>query len=161
MPMTPDSETFQMRYPPRGMEMDFPGTEPAVRVALGNMQSTLARSGLDSDIVGRFEIVMAEALNNVVEHAYAQHPSGRIAVNLAWGVKGVDCTIIDEGEELPGHTPPSGRAKPENCAFEDLPEGGFGWHLIHTLAQDVRYIRSVNQNQLSFCIPLEEPAAAV
>lgn len=159
--MTPDSETFQMRYPPQGMEMDFPGTDPAVRVALGNMQDTLARTGMDPDIIGRFEIVMAEALNNVVEHAYARFPSGRIAVTLQWTGTGVTCTIVDEGEELPGHTTPKGRAKPEECAFEDLPEGGFGWHLIHTLAQDVRYIRSANQNRLSFCIPTEEPATAI
>lgn len=154
--MKPTSETFLMSYPPQGMEMDFPGTEPAVRVALDNMSGTLSRSGMEADTIGRFEIVMAEALNNVVEHAYASHPSGRISVTLSWDAETVVCILIDEGAELPGHSPPKGRAKPEDCAFEDLPEGGFGWHLIHTIAQNVRYIRSANQNRLSFSIPLEE-----
>jgi len=151
-----DSETFHMRFPPRGMEMDFPGTEPAVRVALDNMQGSLTAAGLGADVAGRFEIVMAEALNNVVEHAYEQFPSGRIAVTLSWDSAHVYCRIVDEGKALPGHKPPKGRPKPDDCAFDDLPEGGFGWHLIHTLAQDVRYIREVDKNQLSFAIPLIE-----
>jgi len=151
-----NSMSVDMRFPPKAMELDFPGTEPEVRVALDRMHGALRENGLGEDAIGRFEIVMAEALNNVVEHAYAAHASGTIRVTLGWEAGQITCLIVDEGEELPGHTPPPGRAKPDDCAIEDLPEGGFGWHLIHTLAHDVRYIRSRNQNRLSFSIPLEE-----
>ena len=41
--------------------------------------------------------------------------------------------------------------KPANLdvAFEDLPEGGFGWFLIQDLAKDVLYARVENENRLS------------
>ena len=35
-------------------------------------------------------------------------------------------------------------------AVEDLPEGGFGWHVIRTLSKDLHYRRENGRNQLSF-----------
>ncbi|MGV6811494.1 MAG: ATP-binding protein [Brevirhabdus sp.] len=150
------SLSIDMRYPVEGLEMDFTGTEPAVRVALDRMRDALAAAGLSEDMVGRFEIVMAEALNNVVEHAYAEHASGLVSVALNWSGNGVNCKIVDEGDEMPGHEPPKGRATPVDCPFDALPEGGFGWHLIHTLACEVRYERAHNRNLLVFRVPIEE-----
>ena len=33
---------------------------------------------------------------------------------------------------------------------DDLPEGGFGWHLIRSLARDLAYVRRQDLNTFSF-----------
>jgi serine/threonine-protein kinase RsbW len=43
---------------------------------------------------------------------------------------------------------------------DDLPEGGFGWYLIRTLARDVRYDRNGVTNCLTFWLPATESEIA-
>ena len=55
---------------------------------------------------------------------------------------------------MPGGRPPAGRLPDgADCALVDLPEGGFGWHLIRTLTRDLAYVRSGGCNRLSFLLP--------
>ncbi|MBK8438418.1 MAG: ATP-binding protein [Rhodobacter sp.] len=96
------------------------------------------------------EIVLAEVLNNIVEHAYAAG-TGPIRLSLALGEGVLNCRIEDEGAAMPGETLPAGRLP--NPA--DLPEGGFGWHLIRTLGHQLSYRRSGSTNQLRFSLPAE------
>ena len=47
-----------------------------------------------------------------------------------------------------------GAGKLPDTALEDLPEGGFGWHLIHSLTNDLTYLRTGGCNRLRFLLPL-------
>lgn len=98
------------------------------------------------------ELVLAEVLNNVVEHAYGE-AGGRVEVSLQKGPGGVQCLITDEGRAMPGGELPEGRLPggPE-INLSDLPEGGFGWHLIRSLSTDLTYARVDGQNRLSFLL---------
>lgn len=105
---------------------------------------------LTEDSRGTVEIVLAEVLNNVVEHAYASFP-GQIAVSITRGDGYLFFRMVDDGLPMPGGVAPGGKlAGARN--FQDLPEGGFGWHLIRTLSQDLTYVRDGNQNVLTFCV---------
>ena len=120
----------------------------AVRNALAVLfDSALLRSLADDDR-GTAEIVLAEALNNIVEHAYAHH-AGEIEITLLLHQNALICRIIDTGLPMPNDTLPAGHLA-EFAPSDDLPEGGFGWFLIRTLSRDLDYRRVDGRNQLSF-----------
>lgn len=100
-----------------------------------------------------FELVLAEVLNNIVEHALAGQPDGRIDIDIAAAPSGLTCCIRDNGRAMPGGVLPSGEL-PDICVdLADMPEGGFGWHLIRSLTSDLTYRRSADGNALSFIVP--------
>ena len=120
----------------------------AVRDGLGALMSMAPLLGLSDDIRGNVEIVLAEALNNVVEHAYRDGP-GPIQVCIDHLAHVLKVSVYDQGAEMPGGTLPTRHLEPLGAA-EDLPEGGFGWFLIRTLTLDLRYERADGTNHLCF-----------
>lgn len=119
----------------------------AVRDALRRLLGAPPLADLADDARGSAEIVLAEVLNNVVEHAYAcSH--GTIEVWVRPSPSGITCRVSDRGLPLPGNRLPAGTLR---ClAGDDLPEGGFGWHMIRALACDLDYRRIDGVNHLSF-----------
>lgn len=131
-------------------ELQFQSSELAVRTALGDLIDGLRPLGLNGEEAGTVELVVAEALNNVVEHAYPDgSPKGQIRIACDHDADGLVLTIIDQGKEMPAGQLPRGKAADIDVAFEDLPEGGFGWFLIRDLAKDVNYERAGWENRLS------------
>lgn len=122
----------------------------AVREVLGALMSMAPLLGLSDEVRGNAEIVLAEALNNVVEHAYRDGP-GPIRVCIDHLAPLLTFSVFDQGAEMPGGTLPTGRLEPLG-APEDLPEGGFGWFLIRTLTLDLRYERAGGTNHLRFAL---------
>jgi serine/threonine-protein kinase RsbW len=125
----------------------FPGTPYAVREALAALISGPILASVPDDERGTAELVLAEALNNIVEHAYAQGP-GDIEVTIRRVQGDLDCRIVDQGLPIPGNEPPKGQLPVRDP--DDLPEGGFGWFLIRTLSRDLRYARVGCRNELTF-----------
>lgn len=108
---------------------------------------------LTDDSRGTVEIVLAEVLNNVVEHAYARYP-GQIDVRITSGEGFLFVRLSDTGLPMPGGDLPGGSlGKVVN--IQDLPEGGFGWYLIRSLSQELTYLRDGPENVLSFCIGVD------
>ena len=119
----------------------------AVRAGLARIVASAPLAALSADHRATAEIVLAEVLNNIAEHAYSGVP-GDIFIQLAATPAGLECRIADRGREMPGGSPPAG-ALPQ----EDLPEGGFGWYLIRSLTHGLTYQRKDGQNLLHFVIP--------
>lgn len=134
----------------------IPADPVAVRQALCALMGTQVLCRLAPDARDAAQIVLAEALNNIVEHAYAQSP-GEIEVTLDSDTSGLTCQILDAGLPLPGGSLPQGEA-PLVCASADLPEGGFGWYLIRSLCRDLTYRRVGGYNLLSFRIESKQYA---
>jgi serine/threonine-protein kinase RsbW len=65
---------------------------------------------------------------------------------------GLDCALGDQGREAPLGYPPDPPLPEVDPPFE-LPEGGFGWHIIRCLTTDLRYRREGAWNVLSFRMP--------
>lgn len=103
---------------------------------------------------GGAEIVLAEVLNNIVEHGYAGG-TGEITVTLRPCPDGVLVVVEDQGKAFPKEELPEGRL-PDVDPTKDLPEGGFGWYLIRTLVRDLSYQRIGTANQVTFCLPRHE-----
>lgn len=125
----------------------IPGEAVAVRAALRALFDTILLRALPDTARGTAEVVLAEALNNIVEHAYAA-TEGDIEITLEPAQGGLACRIVDHGFPMPADNLPEGRLPPADPA--DPPEGGFGWYLIRTLSQDLRYCRAGGRNHLSF-----------
>lgn len=130
----------------------------AVREALCALFDRLMMGQVEEDTRDTAQLVLAEALNNIVEHAYAAAP-GEIEVTLEVSATGLTCNIVDQGSPMPGGTLPAGHlpeARHGAVLLEDLPEGGFGWHLIRTLSQDLTYRRVGSENMLSFRVEAKQ-----
>lgn len=120
----------------------------AVRRALAVLTAGLAPHLPTSEDRDTVEIVLAEVLNNIVEHAYCAG-SGRIELCIRPTAEGLACAIADDGLPMPDGVLPKGRQNVTANA-DALPEGGYGWHLIRTLSQDLCYRRDHGRNRLSF-----------
>ncbi len=132
----------------------IPSTPLAVRQALCALFDTLMPGPITQPARDAAQIVLAEALNNIVEHAYAQSP-GEIEVTVTFSATGLVCSITDAGLPMPDACLPPGDLAPLPQSG-DLPEGGFGWHLIRALSQDLHYRREGGRNLLSFRIDAKQ-----
>ncbi len=139
------------------MKFAIPGTEIAVRNGLADTISALRVLNLSGEDYGTIELVLAEVMNNIVEHAYADSPDGVIELTIQPKERGLYCTFNDNGHPMPDGTVPLGNLSSLNCEVDDLPEGGFGWFLIRDLARDLEYKRKCGKNILTFRIAIELP----
>lgn len=129
------------------------GAEDAVRDGLERTMACLAPLALGPEDAGTVELVLAEALNNVVEHALAATGGGtQIEIRGHHDAAGLHLLVIDEGAPMPAGKAPGKRTPDVDVAVDDLPEGGFGWFMIHTLAQQVGYRRVGPRNHLSLLL---------
>jgi serine/threonine-protein kinase RsbW len=127
----------------------FNATELGARNAIAAISDHIRASWLTQDQADEVEIALAEALNNVVEHAFAKAEPGNVRVLCSLRGSQLDIRICDSGVPMPDNRLPPGLAADVNVAREDLPEGGFGWFLIRELTSDIRYDRCGLVNHLS------------
>ncbi|MCI2400199.1 ATP-binding protein [Aliiroseovarius subalbicans] len=133
------------------LHLVFPSDELAVRKALKSSMAGLAHMDMSADEKGTVELVLAEVLNNVVEHAYGGAGQGVIELDVSRDDDILVFDVLDDGLPMPDGETPAGRPLDlDTCAEQDLPEGGFGWFLIRELTQDLTYRRDGNRNHLSF-----------
>ncbi|MCF7746182.1 ATP-binding protein [Sulfitobacter sp. M39] len=140
---------------PYGFEVTSEASADAVRAALGHIRDELADRGLSQENLEIVELVLAETLNNVVEHAYAGLPqAGLIGVRGAYAPDDLRFRITDLGKPMPGFTLPMGEPFNVLDITDDLPEGGFGWGLIRLLSCELEYSRMGDMNLLALRVPL-------
>lgn len=101
-----------------------------------------------------WEVVLAEYLNNIVEHAYAGTSDGAIKLWLTCDGAMAHIVLQDTGVALPDHEVPLPLRPDVQVETEAVPEGGFGWFLIHSLCSDLRYVRKGAENWASFRVSL-------
>jgi len=126
-----------------------------VTIELVGLNQTLAQLGLPIDRLFMLELVLAEVLNNVVEHAYEDLGQGVVELSVEVRDNCILCSVTDQGAPMPGGIlPPARRHNPNELATDDLPEGSFGWALIRDMTKDLKYLRDDGSNRLSFRIDL-------
>lgn len=129
----------------------FTSTDAETRGALQGMMLALDQAGIGAEDASNVELVLAEALNNVAEHAYCDG-AGPVDLLVSIQRNGLICVITDRGRPMPAGVAPSPDL-PLIAPPDELPEGGFGWHIIRCLTAELVYSRDQGRNQLSMRVP--------
>lgn len=108
-----------------------------------------ARTSGDSALADSLRLCLAEALNNVVEHAYQGEAGHEIDVTIGLRQGAFEVRIVDGGRPLPDGTIPAGVIDFDGIVFDELPEGGFGWMLIRNEVDFLSYERKDDRNVLT------------
>ncbi len=116
-----------------------------VRVLSGALRGICHELGLSRDDLGQLELMMVEAVNNVIEHAYEFRAGNDVQVRLEYTPQVVHLVISDRGKTMPHAVQTLVGKMPDPTS---LPEGGWGLGLIHALADSIRYIRDPEGNHL-------------
>lgn len=126
-----------------------------MRDGLARTMAALSPLSLSPQDAGTVELALAEALNNVVEHALAtSNGETMIEVQGQYCDSGLHLTIIDQGREMPHGIAPAAQKPDLDVPHADMPEGGFGWFMIHSLASQVHYARIGDTNHLTLLLPV-------
>ena len=134
----------------------FPATRLAVREQLARVQTCLKQTAASAGLRENVALLLAEILNNIVEHSLVGQPDARITLAITRDEAGIHVETWDAGRPLPPQLLASPRLPERPVDLVDMPEGGFGWFIIHALADDMFYERNDGTNRLSF--RLTEPA---
>ncbi|MBY4893970.1 ATP-binding protein [Rhodobacteraceae bacterium N5(2021)] len=129
-----------------------------VRCTLDQARVALQAARIDDATCDTSQIILGEVLNNVVEHAYRCEEGHPIELSIWFDDTGLWCNVHDQGAPMPGGVPPEGRGACIDASDRDgLPEGGFGWAMVHALTQDLQYLRVDGCNDLAFLISASHP----
>lgn len=120
----------------------------AIRDALGAVESFLTAHDVRKDDIDDIQLVLAEAMTNIVRHAY---PVNLDQIWLRVRLRGdrLECDLQDRGVAFdPGQL---GKSLPEPATCR---EGGYGWFIIRSLSEGLCYSRKNGRNTLTFSVPL-------
>lgn len=150
-------QTVATSRPFPGFTLRFSGAATDVPPALRQALSKLDTLGLAADWRSTVELVLAETLNNIAEHAYAGQPPGPVTLTARMTPDRLCVILRDQGCPLPGQKLPEGRAPNTDVPCASLPEGGFGWFLIRDLTTALHYRRTDQENRLQLEFDLTAP----
>lgn len=97
--------------------------------------------GVSDETIYNVELAIHEICTNIVEHAYASQPAGRIDVVFTMDMpkRTLSATLRDAGREFD-----RGQVAPVD--FDTPREGGYGLFLAEALMDEVRYERKSSHN---------------
>ncbi len=116
-----------------------------VRILSGALRGIGQELRLSEHDLGLIELIMVEAVNNTIEHAYEMHAGHAVNVHISYSPAVMKLVISDQGKSMPATLPMQAGSMPDP---EVLPEGGWGWGLIHALADSIDYQRDLAGNHL-------------
>ena len=135
---------------PYDISLVFAAREASVRCAMNSIRQSLRALAIEELVVGTVEIVLAEASNNIVEHAYEDSGEGTINLKCKRSQGLLLFELVDEGLPFPKQTLPPKQVHDLNAGLDELPEGGFGWGLIRDMTTSLAYRRIEGRNILRF-----------
>lgn len=147
----------RLRAKRRGFHLRLRAEPMSVRQALSAAMRWMGDAGFGPIDRGRAEIVLAEVLNNITEHAYGGGTTGDVDMAIDTRNGYLDMRFRDRGRPMPFDRLPRG-TRPD-CDVTRLPEGGFGWYLIRQIADNLVYCNLHGQNCLNVSVSLKDSAS--
>lgn len=117
-----------------------------VRLSQWINQTVAPQLQLSEKLTFRLDLVLEEALTNVIDYAFATEAPQPITVRLWAEPATITAQIIDAGK--PFNPLQDHEVKLAN-SLEEAGQGGLGLHLIRSYAQTCHYQRLDNQNILT------------
>ncbi|WGH77519.1 ATP-binding protein [Jannaschia ovalis] len=132
----------------------IPATAADVHALLADLALHFDLRGIAGPRSIDLHLLLAEVMNNIVEHALAGRADGWIELRVDRAPDGLRVALGDNGAPLPEAllrpAPP-----PDATAGEGCPEGGFGWAMIHALSSGLSYRRQDGINRLDLRFPYD------
>ena len=139
------------------IDESYPAEFRWVRRAVQSAMDALEGDGVAPKALESVEIMLAEALNNVAEHAYPPDNPGKMRLRIRRRGLSLMVEIRDSGRPMPkGRAPVGNHPMTEFHQHDSMPEGGYGWFLIRELVSDLVYDRHDEENFLVFRMSLTE-----
>ncbi len=107
-----------------------------VRELAAAFQAFSEEERLGDVLTGQLELILVEAVNNVIEHAYELKQGSTVDAQFEAFHSKVVITIMDRGLPVPEAIRDTEVDMPK---ITDLPEGGWGLGLINALADQVEH----------------------
>ena len=123
-------------------------SQEPVSTLLNEIAHWMAQIGALDNKITNVQIVLAEVLNNVIEHGFESENSGTVEIEIKVFDDSLVIQVSDNGMEF---TPPNITQTPlqDITDIDGLPEGGFGWFLIHEITSSFEFYRMDNKNYLT------------
>ena len=94
--------------------------------------------------IKEIELSLAEALNNIIKHAYQGVQNKIINIEIEYSNNNITINLIDNGIARKNLNKPKLEFDPEN--IDSLPEGGMGLFIIEQLMDENIYKRENDKN---------------
>ena len=108
------------------------------------LEAALETAGVAAAIVGELRLIAEEGLSNVIRHGYADSARHSIEVTLEIGGGEIVLVLRDDGRPF---NPLAAPARDSHTPTEER-AGGWGIHLLQSLADRADYRREGNANVL-------------
>ena len=114
---------------------------------LNEISLWMTQAGTSDEKITNVQIVLVEALNNIIEHGSDCEGSSLIDIEITVSNNIIVAQLRDSGIKF---TPPEIMQSPlqYNDDLNDFPEGGFGWFLIRKITSSVEFTRTAGKNHL-------------
>ena len=136
------------------LSLRYPARQESVVRALEKLRRVPWRIDAGPDLMSSLQIVLSEALNNIIEHSCSGLTDSWFRLSCDFDGDAVSVVIEDDGRPMPGAALPEGLAPSLSVPTDELPEGGFGWFLIRSICSNVRYSRKNSINRLELELKL-------
>jgi serine/threonine-protein kinase RsbW len=100
-----------------------------------------ARAGLDARAIYQVQMVVEEACDNIIEHAYAGKANGDIECTCIVDQEGLTVILRDHGR---GFNPQSVPEPNREASLEERQSGGLGLYFINQLMDEVHFAFSTD-----------------
>lgn len=141
----PSSDKQHLQY---SIESSFESAASLAKTISADFAAS--QSQQPAEVAESMRLCLAEALNNVVEHAYDGREGLPIHVDLLVDDAEYEIRMIDQGRVMPNGCVPEVEID-EEIDFDDienLPEGGFGLYLLQEELDTIVYDRRDDYNVL-------------
>lgn len=116
-----------------------------VRLLSGALRGVAQDVGISSECMSQLDLIMVEAVNNVIEHAYQMEAGHEVGVRLMYQSHQVELVVSDRGHTMPEDVHKGNHDIQDPFA---LPEGGWGLSLIQAMADSFHYVTDEHGNHL-------------
>ena len=123
------------------MLFDIPSLEDRIPDAAERVARFGARAGCDKEACFQVQVMVAEALNNIVCHGLREDADGSIEIHCGIVEAGLEIRIRDHGLPLD--------RLPSSPLPEALAEHGRGWPIIREWADSIEYRSTPGRNDLT------------
>lgn len=134
------------RVPPRTVTLRFDSRLENVELVARALRGMCGAAGVEARECARVELAVAEAVNNVIRHAYHRAPGHPVEIVFTLDDARFTIEVSDEGAPMPPRRTPVLDFDPAD--LEHLPEGGMGLYIIHSVMDQVEYRSRGGRNSL-------------